>query len=119
MKMLKYTIVCTLVVAFGIFTQTAYGFDPQAVAQFKKSIVLEMCKGGGNWLRCYRLEPFNCQDTVRGVVGSCVDSVLSNIKSLDRMRFVQWMSEDVKDCIKSSFEREHGARKLGTPECAS
>jgi hypothetical protein len=113
------TFVGALMLLISAPTQSASAFDPQAVQQFKKSISQQMCKDGGEWLRCYKLEPFNCRDVTDAIVNGCVDSVLAGIKSLERRKFIQWMSSDVEACIKKTFADQYGSRKVTSPACGS
>jgi len=109
---------CGVVALFLLWSAEAFAYDPGSVKQFKSAIVREMCRDGGDWLRCYKQEPFNCVDISNEVVPSCVDDILAKTPSLDRAKFIEWFSDDLHGCIKERFLERYGAEKVDSAECA-
>lgn len=118
MKTVATLSVAVLLCALFGTAQAAHAFDKQAVKKFKDSIVREMCEDGGEWMRCYKFEPYDCQSINTPIVDRCVDEVLSTVKSLERKQFMDWMAQDVYNCMKNDFKKQYGSRKLNTEECS-
>ena len=96
----------------------ARAYDKQSVSKFKQSILKEMCNDGGDWMRCYKLDPVSCRDINTDLVESCVDAELSKTKSLEYKQYVRWMSEGVYSCMKNGFLKKYGAQKVNSEECS-
>ncbi len=96
----------------------AHAYDKQSVSKFKQSILKEMCNNGGDWMRCYKLEPTSCYDLNRDLVENCVDTELAKTKSLEYKQYVRWMSEGVYSCMKNGFLKQYGSRKINSEECS-
>ena len=95
----------------------AHAYDSESVKKYKTLVMKEMCKGGGEWVRCYQQEPFNCGDVAQYVVPDCVDEILAKTPSLERSKFVEWFSEDLHACMKAKFDERYGSMKVDSPEC--
>lgn len=109
---------CIVAALSLLWSAESFAYDPGSVKQFKSAVVREMCRDGGEWLRCYKQEPFNCVDISNEVVPNCVDDMLAKTPSLDRAKYVEWFSQDLHTCIKDQFMERYGALKVDSAECA-
>jgi len=105
-------------VAGPIPAACAEGYNPAAVRKYKQQAARGLCPNGGEWIRCYGIEPYNCVDTLTPIIDPCVDKVLAHTERLDRHQYREWFGEELYGCIKEDFLKRHGPKKTTTGECA-
>jgi len=110
--------VAATVLAISLTAPKAHCLDQDMAAQYKGSIVDAICKDGGMWLKCYKLEPLKCPTLSRGFVDACFDKLVVQRNSpVANEAEVQVVSDNILGCIRSSFKARYGDKRE-IPECS-
>jgi hypothetical protein len=99
-------------------TSLAYAVDEAALLSYKQSFAKEMCKEGGAWLRCFQLDPANCNAVVGSVVERCTRVIVEKQHTAPKGQGeVEAVSNKIVECVEKNFRERYDAFKLNTPEC--
>jgi hypothetical protein len=108
----------TLFVAFSN-AGTAHGVDADMAGRYKGSVVDAICKDGGAWMKCYKLDPLQCSKLSGAFVDACFDKLVAQrTNPVANEAEVQVVSDNILSCIRSSFKARYG-EKRDTQECAN
>jgi hypothetical protein len=80
-----------------------------------KSVVDEICSDGGEWLKCYSLDPSRCASITAGFVEPCVKTVVANGSKDPAVHPIATLL----GCFNQEFMRKYGHGEVKTPECAT
>lgn len=99
-------------------SRAAQALDAQIETALTSQIQQLVCSDGGEWLRCYRLEPKSCATVTEAFVRPCVASVLGPVKS--QMSYDEGVTASKKlvECFNERFLSSYGSQKLSTPQCS-
>ena len=92
--------------------------SPRGQAPDKASIhtvVEQICSDGGQWLKCYSLEPSECTSITTSFVEPCVQKVSANASKDSKVHPVG----QLLGCFNQEFMRKYGHGEVKTPECAT
>ena len=78
-------------------------------------VVDEICSDGGEWLKCYSLEPSRCPAITAGFVEPCVKTVVANGSKDPAVHPIATLL----GCFNQEFIRKYGHGEVKTPECAT
>jgi hypothetical protein len=96
----------------------AHAVDQQLVSQYSQKVVELICKGNREWLRCFNMDPLNCDGVSEKIVSACVkEHVLARTQPVSQPSEVMAVSERIHSCIQSSFRGKLDPKKKDAPEC--
>jgi hypothetical protein len=109
----------TLSVTTLSFASVAYAIDAQAIATFKRQAGQKMCADGGAWLRCFSVDPLQCETITAKLLDDCVskEALLQPGASVDSSQAGE-ISESLFSCVRSNFLTAYGKKKLESDECS-
>ena len=96
---------------------TPYGAHAQIPERAIQSVVDHICSDGGEWLRCYSLEPERCQEITTSYVKPCIKRTLGNGEIDQGDLTAVDMLENLLGCLNHDFMAKYGFGKLQTVEC--
>lgn len=76
-------------------------------------VVQKICSDGGEWLKCYSLEPSKCRTVTTAFVDPCVKRVMSAKIDEHAMKTVTRLLT----CFNQEFMGKYGYGEVKTPEC--
>lgn len=112
-----FALVAPLVV--GLTPSTVFCVDADMATRYKSGIIDAICQDGGAWMKCYRLDPLQCQKVSAGFVDACFNKlVVQRTSPVADEAEVRIVSDSILSCIRSSFKARHG-EKRDIPECSA
>ena len=109
-----------IVVACAIGTSslwTSTRVEAQISQKAVQGVVDHICSDGGEWLRCYSLEPHRCQEITASYVKPCIDRTLGNGEIDQGDLTAVDMIQNLLRCLNHDFMAKYGPGKLDTVEC--
>jgi hypothetical protein len=98
--------------------QLCHALDAAILANYNHQVTAQICKGNTNWLRCYGIDPLNCEGQSERIVDDCLQThVFSTLTSVKSDAEVNTISQKLYSCIRSSFTKKFDAQKKDSPEC--
>lgn len=82
-----------------------------------EDVIGHICSDGGEWLRCYSVEPSKCHEVASGFVKPCVDRVFTERNRASQQPLVIDSLKELLGCFDRVFMARYGTGKLSTPEC--
>lgn len=80
-----------------------------------QKVVDEICSDGGEWLKCYSLEPSRCESITAAFVEPCVKSVFANSSKNPGVHPIS----QLLGCFNQEFMRRYGHGEVKSPQCAN
>lgn len=78
-----------------------------------QKVVDQICSDGGEWLKCYSLEPSRCQSVTTGFVEPCVRKVMgSRVEEPEANTVARLLV-----CFNQEFMAKYGFGEVKSPEC--
>ncbi len=112
-----FALVAPLVV--GLIPSAAFCIDPDMAAHYKSGIIDSICQDGGAWMKCYKLDPLQCQKVSASFVDACFNKlVVQRTSPVADEAEVRVVSDSILSCIRSSFKARHG-EKRDIPDCSA
>lgn len=100
-------------------TDAAFAANAQALETFKRQAVSKMCAGGGDWLRCFSIDPLQCESISSRLLDDCVNSEAAlRPGATDGGQDASVIAQSLFTCLRTKFIASHGAKKVGSDECA-
>jgi hypothetical protein len=92
--------------------------NPRVVEAFKRDVTAKMCQDGGEWLRCYQVDPMRCESLSAALVEPCVgEEILSKPAALKDTSNAASLANGLYSCLRTRFLAKYGADRLHTEEC--
>lgn len=92
-------------------------------ASIERALLIQVahytCSDGGEWLRCYRQDPKNCESIAANFIAPCVASIARPAKSPMSEEDGTALATKLSSCFNQRFMGSYGSYKLNTPECAT
>ena len=102
-----------------LLADAASALDAQGIATFKRQAVSKMCAGGADWLRCFSVDPLQCESISERLVDSCVGEMASlQAGAPDDINTISQTAQSFYTCLHSKFLASYGARKIASIECS-
>ncbi len=96
----------------------AYALDEVALRAYQETFARELCAEGASWLRCFQLDPANCNTVTGGLIERCTRSFIEKQKAPAKdAEEVRTASKKIVQCIERDFRQQYEAFKLNTREC--
>lgn len=90
----------------------AYCVDQDMAERYKGSIIDAICKDGGAWMKCYRLDPLNCSKVNGEILNGCFDKLVARRAApVASEAEVSVVSDNILSCIRTSFKARYGDKK--------
>jgi hypothetical protein len=109
---------CALAVMLLVGVPKAHAIDEAALLAYRQSFANEMCKDGGSWLRCFQVDPANCNSVLGAIIERCTrlitEKQLPPAQNQDQAKAV---SNKIVKCVEKDFGERYDAFKLNTEEC--
>ena len=100
--------------------QLSFALDETILATYNRKVVEKMCSGKRDWLRCYGIDPLTCEGVNGAIVEHCAqEHIYRRAQPVRDESEVREVSEQLLDCIRTSFHKKFDAQKKDTPECRS
>jgi hypothetical protein len=117
--LISSTVMFTVTVATLSYTSVAHALNEQAIATFKRQSAQKMCADAGAWLRCFSIDPLQCETISAKLLDECVskEALLQPGAAVDSSQAAE-ISESLFACARSSFLTAHGKRKVDSDECS-
>lgn len=106
-------VVTVLYVRLCVAQSESRGSAPDRASVQK--VVSEICSDGGQWLKCYSLDPADCSSITTAFVEPCVTKVFANPTKSSTVPPVN----QLLGCFNQEFMRKYGHGEVKTPECAN
>lgn len=104
---------------FGVMVEALVAQSPARTGAPDKAalarVVGEICSDGGQWLRCYSLDPARCSSITTAFVEPCVTAVFAEPSRDPTVQPI----EQLLGCFNREFMRKYGHGEVKTPECAN
>ena len=102
-----------------LLADAASALDAQGIDTFKRQAVSKMCAGGADWLRCFSVDPLQCESVSERLVDSCVGETASlQAGTPDDINTISQTAQSFYTCLHSKFLASYGARKIASEECS-
>ena len=102
-----------------LLADAASALDAQGIATFKGQAVSKMCARGADWLRCFSLDPLQCESISEQLVDSCVgETAALQAGAPDDIDTISQTAQSFYRCLHSKFFASYGARKIASVECS-
>ena len=96
----------------------ARAVDSQLVEQYSQKVVELICNGDTQWLRCFNMDPLNCNSVSERIVDSCVrEHVLARTQPVTQQSEVYAVSQQIHTCIQNAFRGKLDSKRRDAPEC--
>ena len=82
-----------------------------------EDVIGHICSDGGQWLKCYSVEPSKCHEVASGFVKPCVDRVFTERNRAAEKPLVVDSLKELLGCFDRVFMARYGTGKLNTPAC--
>jgi hypothetical protein len=107
-----------LTLSLACVSRSSYALDASLLQMFGQKVAEQMCADGGKWLLCYSITARSCPTVAQRLVTPCVTESFSGVS--EQLEYDQGLAiaQKFQNCVNTRFEKEYGARKLNTPECA-
>jgi hypothetical protein len=107
-------------ISCGLYSTLAHCLDATLAAKYQSALVKGVCDDGGQWMRCYKLDPLQCDSINGAIIGSCFDKVVAGRSQPVRNESdASVVSDLLAECIRTSFKSKYGANKISSTECDS
>ncbi len=108
--------ITALVMCFS--SQVCYAVDEAILAEYSRKVAAQVCTGNTDWLRCYGLDPLNCQSHSQDIIDQCMqEHVLNRDEPVQFEAEVHIISQQLHTCIRGSFSQKFDSQKKDSPEC--
>lgn len=96
----------------------AQSFAENPIERINRTVVQVICRGDTSWLRCFKQDPFSCQQLVTPVVERCVrDNYTMKISRTTKKRDIQPMAIKANYCIKNELSDALEKDRIDSLEC--
>lgn len=106
-----------LLIALLAAPMNATALDSAMISQFEQQLATVICADQGQWLKCYQMEPSQCQKVAHGIVGPCVTSILGRVTGQVNEPQGLETAQELQNCFNKRFNSSYAALKVETPEC--
>ncbi len=107
-----------LLMALCIGSRECSALDAATLTDYTRQVASQICKGNTSWLRCYGIDPLNCENKSETIIHGCLRTyVFSRTTPVKSEAEVQTVSQQVYGCIRTSFSEKFDVQKKDSPEC--
>ena len=109
------SLIAVVIVTF--FTLSVARAESGVPAKAVEDVIGHICSDGGQWLKCYSIEPSKCHEVASGFVKPCVERVFTERNRAAQQPLVIDSLKELLGCFDRVFMARYGTGKLNTPEC--
>lgn len=108
-----------LIALMALFmSHVSFALDREIIATYNRKVVEQICGGSGDWLRCYGIDPLTCERVNGAIVEGCTqEHIFRRSEPVRSESDVQAVSDQLHNCIVTTFRAKYGAQKKNSPEC--
>lgn len=107
----------SLMLSLVAVQREARALDKQFEDALAAKIEEFVCADGGNWLRCYNLEPSSCKSVAAGFVQPCVKAALAKQATVMTEEEGAAAAKKMMNCFNENFLSSYGSGKRLSAEC--
>lgn len=82
-----------------------------------QNVIKHICSDGGEWLKCYSVEPAKCESVTAGYVRPCINKTFGRGDPMRNGATTEVVLQRLLGCFNNEFMTRYGAGKRSTPEC--
>ena len=107
-----------LLMTLCIGSRECIALDAATLTDYTRQVTSQICKGNTSWLRCYGIDPLNCEHKSEMIIHGCLRTyVLGRTTPVQNEAEIQNVSQQLYGCIRSSFSQKFDVQKKDSPEC--